>query len=168
MATSRISKVGDSEVVLSPSDIALVDHESRLKELEDDLAALMRREFRLRQQLSVLEGSEEDSSSSPPSCHRRRVAGERGTPYPHMSMRTQMARRTTGPPNEANHECWVGLGFADHPIMLIPIEDVIVTPALSSSEEDGEYHEAPVADEGGITEVSNSELDLAEEKESSN
>src|SRR5579872_3367430 len=168
MPMSRIFKVGDSEFVLSPSDIALVDHESRLKELEDDMAALMRREFRLCQRLSVLEGSEEDSSSSPPSrCHRQ-VAGERGTPYPRMSMRTQMARRTTGPLNEANREHWVGSGSADHPIMLIPIEDVVVTPASPSSEEDGEYHEAPVADKGGIMEVSNSELDLAEEKESSN
>jgi hypothetical protein len=164
---SRIFEVGDSELLLSPSDIALVDHESRLKELEDDMAALMRREFRLRQRLAVLEGSEEDSSSSPPS-RRRRIAGEWGTPYPRMSMCTQKARRTTGPPNEANRERWVGSGSADHPIMLIPIEDVIVTPASPSSEEEGEYHEAPVADEGGITEVSNSELDLAEEKESSN
>ena len=162
--------MGDSEQnSLSWSDVALVDHESRLKEVEDDVAALMRREFRLRQRLSVLEGSEEDSSSSPPSWRRRRIPGERGTPYPRMSMRTQMARRTTGPPNEANRECWVGDRSADHPIRLIPIEDVVVTPASSSSEEDGDYHEAPVADdEGGITEVSNSELDLAEEKESSN
>src|SRR5579872_3849467 len=106
---SRIFEVGDSELILSRSDVALVDHESRLKELEDDMAALMRREFRLRQRLSVLEGSEEDSSSSPPS-RRRRVAGERGTPYPRMSMRTQKACRTTGPLNEANRERWVGLG----------------------------------------------------------
>src|SRR5579872_601985 len=98
------------------------------------MAALMRREFRLRQRLSVLEGSEEDSSSSPPSRHRRRVAGEWGTPYPRMLMHTQMARCTTGPPNEANCERWVGSGSADHPIMLIPIEDVIVTPASPSSE----------------------------------
>src|SRR5579872_7241829 len=96
MPMSRIFKVGDSELILSRSDVALVDHESRLKELEDNMAALMRREFRLCQRLSVLEGSEEDSSSSPPS-RRRRVAGEQGTPYPHMSMRTQKARRTTGP-----------------------------------------------------------------------
>src|SRR5579872_5356739 len=89
--TSRIFEVGDSELILSRSDIALVDHESRLKELEDDMAALMRREFRLRQRLSVLEGLEEDSSSSPPSRCRRRIAGERGTPYPRMLMRTQMA-----------------------------------------------------------------------------
>ena len=122
----------------------------------------------MRQHLAVLEGSEEDSSSSPSRSSCRQVAGERGTPYPCMSMRTQMAHRTTGPLNEANRECWVGSGSADHPIMLIPIKDVVVTPALSSSDEDGEYHEAPVADEGGITEVSNLELDLAEEKESSN
>src|SRR5579872_425300 len=127
----------------------------------------MRQEFHMRQRLAVLEGSEEDSSSSSSHHPCRQVAGERGTPYPRMSMRTQMARRTSGPPNEANHECWVGDGSVDRPIMLIPIEDVVVTPALSSSEE-GEYHEAPVADEGGITDVSNSELDLAEEKESSN
>src|SRR5579863_10345452 len=106
MPTSRIFKVGDSELILSHSDVALVDHESRLKELEDDMAALMRREFRLCQHLSVLEGLEEDSSSSPPS-RRHRVAGERGTPYPRMSMRTQRARCTTGPPNEANRERWV-------------------------------------------------------------
>ena len=124
---SRIFEVGDSEVVLSPSDVALVDHESRLKELEDDMAALMRREFRLHQRLAVLEGSEEDSSSSPPSrC--RRVAGERGTPYPRMSMRTQKAHRTTGPPNEANHEHWVGSGSADHPIMLILSEIATLEP----------------------------------------
>src|SRR5579872_7519545 len=144
-----------------------LDHESRLKELERDIASLMRREFRMRQRLAVLEGGEEDSSSSSSPHSRRRVAGERGTPYLRMSMRTQMARRTAGPPNEANCECWVSEGSADHPIRLIPIEDVVVTPASSSSE-DGEYHKVPVADEGGITEVSNSELDLAEEKESSN
>src|SRR6201993_4678187 len=123
----------------------------------------------MRQRLAVLEGSEGDSSPSPSSRRRHWVAGERGTPYPRMSMRTQMARRTAGPPNEVNRERWVGSGSADHPIMLIPIEDVVVTPALPSSEEDGEYHEAPVAEEeGGITEVSNSELDLAEEKEPAN
>ena len=122
----------------------------------------------MRQRLAVLEGSEEDSSSSPSGSRRRRpIPGERGTPYPRMLMRTQKAHRTTGPPNEANRERWVGSGSADHPIMLIPIEDVVVTPASPSSEEDGEYQEAPVAEEeeGGITEVSNSELDLAEEKE---
>ena len=145
----------------------VLDHESRLRELEKDIASLMRREFRMRQRLAVLEGSEGDSSPSP-SHSRHRIPGERGTPYPHMSMRTQKARRTTGPPNEANRERWVGSGSANHPIMLIPIKDVIVTPASPSSEEDREYHEAPVAEEGGITEVSNSELDLAEEKESSN
>src|SRR5579872_239436 len=130
----------------------------------------MRREFRMRQQLAVLEGSEEDSSPSPSRSRcRRPIPGERSTPYPRMSMRTQKARRTTGPPNEANRERWVGLGSADHPIMLIPIEDVVVTPASPSSEENGEYHEAPVVEEeGGITEVSNAELDVVtEDKESS-
>src|ERR1700757_1130220 len=162
--------VGDSEQNSeSGSDVPLLDHESRVKELEDDVATLMRRGFRMRQRLAVLEGSEGDSSPSPSSPRRRRrVAGERGTPYPRMSMRTQMARRTAGPPNEANCERWVGSGSADHPIMLIPIEDVVVTPASPSSEEDGEYHEAPVAGEGGILGGSESELDLAEEKESSN
>src|SRR5579872_5853602 len=145
----------------------VLDHESRLKELEKDIASLMRREFRMRQHLAVLEGSEEDSSSSP-SHSRHQVAGERGTPYPRMSMHTQMARCTAGPPNEANREHWVGSGSVSNPIMLIPIEDVVVTPASSSSDEDGEYQEAPVAAEDRITEVSNSELDLAEEKESSN
>ena len=160
--------MGDSE---QNSEFGLtspvLDHESHLRELEKDIVSLMRREFRMRQRLAVLEGSKEDSSSSP-SHSRRRIPGERGTPYPRMLMRTQKARRTTGPPNEANRERWVGSGSADHPIMLIPIEDVVVTPALHSSEEDREYHEAPVEEEGGITEVSNSELDLAEEKESSN
>ena len=164
--------VGDSEQNSeSWSDVAPLDHESRVKELEDDVAALMRRGFRMRQRLAVLEGSEGDSSPSPSSSRRRRrVAGERGTPYPRMSMRTQMARRTNGPPNEANRERWVGSGSADHPIMLIPIEDVVRTPVSPSSEEDGEYQEAPMAEEeeGGITEVSNSELDLAEEKEPAN
>src|SRR5579872_4049160 len=131
----------------------------------------MRREFRMRQRLAVLEGSEEGSSSSPSHSRRRRpIPGEWGTPYPRMSMCTQKARRTTGLPNEANRERWVGSGSTNHPIMLIPIEDVVVTPASPSSEEDGEYHEAPVEEEeeGGITEVSYSELDLVEEKESSN
>src|SRR5579872_3961960 len=164
--------VGDSEQNSeSWSDVAPVDHESRVKELEDDVATLMRRGFRMRQQLAVLEGSEGDSSPSPSSSRRRRrVAGEQGTPYPRMLMRTQMARRTAGPPREANRERWVGSGSADHPIMLIPIEDVVRTPASPSSEEDGEYQEAPMAEEeeGGITEVSNSELDLAEEKEPAN
>src|SRR5579872_3671459 len=146
-----------------------LDHESRLRELEKDIASLMRREFWMRQQLAVLEESEEDSSSSPSHSRRRHpIPGERGTPYPCMSMRTQKACRTTGPPNEANRERWVGSGSADHPIMLIPIEDVVVTLASPSSDEDGEYHEAPVEEEGGITEVSNSELDLAEEKEPAN
>src|ERR1700757_4536931 len=160
--------VGDSEQNSeSWSNVAPVDHESRVKELEDDVAALMRRGFRMRQCIAVLEGSEGDSSPSPSSSRRRRrVAGEGGTPYPRMSMRPQRARRTTGPPNEANRERWVGSGSADHPIMLIPIEDVVRTPSSPSSEEDGEYQEAPVAEEeGGITEVSNSELDLAEDKE---
>src|SRR5579872_5594914 len=121
--------VGDSKLFLSPSDVARLDHESRLKELEKDIASLMRREFCMRQRLAVLEGSEEDSSSSPSRRSRRLVAGEQGTPYPRMSMRMQMARRTVGPPNEANRERWVGSGSADHPIMLIPIEDVVVTPA---------------------------------------
>jgi hypothetical protein len=115
--------------------------------------------------LSVLEGRDEDSSSSPHPRLRHHVAGERGTPYPHMFMRTQMACRTAGPPCEVNRESWVGDGSADLPLRLIPIEDVMVTP-VSSPSEDGEYHKVPVADEGGITDVLNLELDLAEEKES--
>src|SRR5579872_4488189 len=97
--------VGGSEPILSLGLTSpILDHESRVKELEDDVATLMRRGFRMRQRLAVLEGSEGDSSPSPSSSrrHRRRVAWERGTPYPRMSMRTQMARRTAGPPNEAN------------------------------------------------------------------
>ena len=129
----------------------------------------MRCEFRLRQRIAVLEGKEEDSSSSPRPHLRRRTAGERGTPYARMSMRTQMARWTTRPPREVNSESWVGDGSADLPLRLVPIQDVVVTPALSSSDKEGEYHKAPVTDEeGGITEVSNSELDLVGSKESPN
>src|SRR5579872_4304469 len=104
--------------------LPVLDHKSWLKELETDVASLMRREFHMRQRITVLEGGEEDSSSSPQPCLRHHIAGERGTPYPRMSMHTQMARRTARPPREVNRESWVGKGSADLPLRLIPIEDV--------------------------------------------
>jgi hypothetical protein len=167
--------VGDSEVVLSTSDVAFIDHESRLSELESDLASSMRREFRLRQRLSVLEGAlvsvaPRSSDSDAPRLHRRHIAGERGTPYPCLSQRLQMVRRTSGPPREANCESWVGEGSEASPLRLIPIEDVSVKPPLtvSSSEDKEEYQLAPVVKEEdervGITDVSEGELDLAGSK----
>src|SRR5579872_1674760 len=107
--------------------LPVLDHKSWLKELESDVASLMRREFRMRQRIAVLEGKEEDSSSSPRPRLRRHTTGERGTLYPCMSMRTQMARRTAGPPQEANCESWVGEGSADLPLRLVPIQDLAVT-----------------------------------------
>src|ERR1700757_779781 len=107
MLTRRISMVGDSEVVLSTSDIAFLDHESRLKELESDLASSMRQEFRLHQCLSVLEGQQpcdaprsSDSDTPHPCCCG--IAGERGTPYPRLSQHLQMVHHSSGPPWEAN------------------------------------------------------------------
>src|SRR5579872_1289293 len=166
--------VGDSEVVLSTSDIAFLDHESRLKELESDLASSMRWEFRLHQRLSVLEGHQpadvpwsSDSDAPCPRC--RGIARERGTPYPHLSQRLQMAHHSLGPPQEANHESWVGEGSEACPLRLIPIEDVSIDPPLAvSSSSEEEYQEAPLVkeeDEGlGITNVSEGELDLAGSK----
>src|SRR5579872_6611740 len=164
--------VGDSEVVLSTSDIAFLDHESRLKELKSDLASSMRREFRLCQHLSVLEGCQPAEvprllDLDMPCPHRCGTAGERGTPYPHLSRRLQLACRSSGPPWEANHESWAGEGSEACPLRLIPIEDVSVEPPLAeSSSEEEEYQEAPMAeDEGvGITDVSEGELDLAGSK----
>src|SRR5579872_4181662 len=135
----------------------------------------MRREFRLCQCLSVLEGAQQsgaprssDSDAPRPRC--RHIAGERGTPYPCLSQRLQMALRSSGPPHEANRESWVGEGSEANPLRLIPIEDVSVEPPLaaSSSEDEEEYQEAPVVkeeDEGlGITDMSEGELDLARSK----
>src|SRR5579872_2079048 len=167
--------VGDSEVVLSTSDVTFLDHESHLKELESDLASLMRQEFRLHQRLSVLEGAlasgaPRSSDSDAPHLHCRHIAGERGIPYPRLSQRLQMARHTSGPPCEANRESWVGEGSEVNPLRLIPIEDVSVDPPLaaSSSEDKEEYQEAPVMkeeDEGvGITDVLEGDLDLAGSK----
>src|SRR5579872_745464 len=101
--------VGDSEVVLSTSDIAFLDHESRLKELESDLASSMRQEFWLHQHLSVLEGRQpanvpRSSDSDAPHPRHHGIAGERGTPYPRLSQRLQMACCSSGPPQEANCE----------------------------------------------------------------
>ena len=92
-----------------------------------DLAALMWREYRLRQRVSVLEGSQpseapRSSDSNTPHPRRRHIAGERGTPYPRLSQCLQMARRTSGPPNEANCESWVGEGSEANPMRLIPID----------------------------------------------
>ena len=55
-----------------------------------------------------------------------------------------------------------GDGSESQPLRLIPIKDVVVSPAPSSSEE-GKYHKAPV-ESSGITKVDNEELDLVEEK----
>src|SRR5579872_4669121 len=125
--------VGDSEVVLSTSDVAFIDHESHIKELESDLASSMRREFRLCQHLSVLEGASasgapRSSDSNTPHPRRRHIAGERGTPYPRLSQRLQVAHHTLGPPREANCESWTGEGSEVNPLRLIPIEDVSVDP----------------------------------------
>ena len=167
--------MGDSEVVLSTSDVTFLDHESHLKELESDLASSMRQEFRLCQRLSILEGRQQaeaprssDSDAPRPRCCN--IARERGTPYPRLSQRLQMACRMSGPPHEANRESWVGDGSKDSPLRLIPIQDVSIEPplAMSSSEGEEEYQEAPVVkleDEGvGITDVSEGELDLARSK----
>ena len=128
-----------------------LDHESCLKELESDLASSMRQEFRLHQCLSVLEGRQPANvprlsdldAPHPRHCH---IVGERGTPYPWLSQCLQMARRSLGPPCEANCESWVGEGSEACPLRLIPIEDVSVEPPLaaSSSEDEEEYQEAPV------------------------
>ena len=163
--------VGDSEVVLSTSDVAFLDHESCIKELESDLASSMRQEFQLRQRISVLEGHRpsdvpRSSDSDAPRLRCRGVPGERGTPYPCLSQHLQMARWSSGPPQEENHESCAGDSSEACPMRLIPIEDVVVSPPLAtSSSEDGEYHEAPVEDEGvGITDVLDRELDLARSK----
>ena len=48
---------------------------------------------------------------------------------------------------------------------LIPIDNVVVSPLLTkSSSEDGEYHDPPVKEEGGITDILDRELDLARSK----
>src|SRR5579872_1046126 len=98
-------------------------------------------------------------SNSPFRAVEHHVAGERGTPYPRLSTYHQLAHWTSGPPREENREHWAGEGSVGQPLRLISIEDVVVDPAPSLSE-DGEYHEAPVAS-GGITEVDNDELDKA-------
>ena len=165
--------MGDSEVVLSTSDITFLDHKSCICELESDLASCMRREFCMRQHLSVLEkgkakaGPRSLDSDDPfhgvEHCHKA-IPGERGTPYPCLSQCLQMAHRSSGPPHEANHEYWAGDGSKGCPMKLIPIDDVVVSPPLaSSSSENGKYHEAPVEDRG-IAEVSDWELDLVGRK----
>src|SRR5579872_420106 len=133
----------------------------------------MQCEYRLRQRLSILEGAcpsdaPRSSDSDAPRPHRRHIAGERGTPYPCLSQRLQMARRRSGPPREENHESWVGDGSEACPLRLIPIEDVSVEPPLAASSSEDEYQEAPLVkeeDEGvGITDMSEGELDLAGSK----
>jgi hypothetical protein len=166
--------VGDSEVILSTSDVSFLDHESRLKELESDLASLMRQEFRLCQCLSILEGCQPAdvpclSDLDVPRPRRCHIARERGTPYPCLSQHLQMACHSSGPPWEENRESWVGEGSEACPLRLIPIEDISVEPPLAKSSSDGkEYQEAPVVkeeDEGvGITDVSEGEWDLAGSK----
>jgi hypothetical protein len=90
------------------------------------------------------------------------IKGERGAPYPQLLQQLQMAHCTNGPPCEENQECWLGEGSESHPLMLIPIEDVVVDPLPSSSEE-GEYHKAPV-ESGGITNVDNKDLHQVDEE----
>ena len=133
----------------------------------------MRQEFRLRQHLSVLEGCHSadvprSSDLDAPHPHCRHIARERGTPYPHLSQCLQMAHRSSGPPQEANHERWAGEESEANPLRLIPIEDVSVDPPLTTSSSEDEYQEAPQVkeeDEGlGITDVSEGELDLARSK----
>src|SRR5579872_6613144 len=157
--------MGDSEVVLSTSDITFLDHESRIKELESNLASSMRREFRLHQCISVLEGrwpsnapKLSDSDTPCLCCHR--VPGEKGTPYPCLSQHLQMVCCSSGPPCEENCEYWASDGSKGCPLRFIPIEDVTISPPLAlSSSEDREYHEAPI-ESGGIIEVDNKDLDL--------
>ena len=97
-------------------------------------------------------------------CRCRVIPGEGGTPYPHLSQCLQMACHSSGPPHEANHGYWAGDGSEGCPMRLIPIEDVTVSPPLTSSSfEDGEYHKALVED-GGITDVLDQDLDLAGRK----
>jgi hypothetical protein len=116
-----------------------------------------------------LEAPRSSDSDAPHLCHCH-ITGERGTPYPRLSQRLQMACRMLGPPNEANCESWVGEGSEANPMRLIPIEDVSIEPPLtaSSSEDEEEYQEAPVVkeeDEGlGITDMLEGELDLAGSK----
>src|SRR5579872_7423383 len=134
----------------------------------------MRREFRLHQHLSILEGCQlakvpRSSDLDAPHPCRRGIAGERGTPYPRLSQHLQMARCLSGPPWEENRESWIGEGSEVCPLRLIPIEDVSVEPPLTaSSSEEEEYQEAPQVkeeDEGlGITNISEGELDLAGSK----
>src|SRR5579872_1426300 len=121
--------VGDSEVVLSTSDIAFLDHKSCIKELESDLASLMRREFRLHQHISILEGRQpanvpRSSDSDAPCLRCHGVPGERGTPYPCLSQHLQMVHCLSGPPWEENCESWAGDGSETYLLRLIPIEDV--------------------------------------------
>src|SRR5579872_3926005 len=107
--------VGDSEVVLSTSDVAFLDHESCIKELESDLASSMRQEFQLRQRISVLEGHRPSDvprslDSDAPRLHCHGVPGERGTPYLCLSQHLQMVCHSSGPPQEENRESWAGEG----------------------------------------------------------
>ena len=155
------------KLFLFTSNVTFSDHESCIRELVSDLASCMRQEFCNCQHLSILEKkgdshSVRSSNSDNPfhgveHCH---VEGERGTPYPCLSHHLQMAHHMGGPPCEENCEYWVGDGSGGHPLRLIPIEDTIISPPLSSSSsEDGEYHEAPI-ESGGIMDVDNEELDL--------
>jgi len=161
------------KLFLSTSDVAFLDHKSCIKELESNLASSMRREFRMQQRLTVLEGSKladiPRSLDSKAPCRCCGIPGERRTPYPHLSQHLQMACHSSGPPREENCESWAGDGSEACSMRLILIEDVVVSPLLAaSSSEDGEYHEAPAEDEEdegvGITDVLDRELDLAGSK----
>src|SRR5579872_3336195 len=91
------------KLFLSTSDVAFLDHEFRIKELESNLASSMRQEFRLRQRVSVLEGcwpSNVPRSLDSDAPHLRccGVPGERGTTYPCLLQCLQMAHQSSGPP----------------------------------------------------------------------
>jgi hypothetical protein len=167
--------VCDSEAVLNTFDVAFLDHESCIMELESDLASCMRCKFRIYQHLSILEKGKAGPlpcllDSDSPFCGVERcqhIAGERGTLYPRLSQHLQMACWSSGPPCEENCEFWAGDGSEGCLMRLISIEDVTMSPPLAlSSSKEGEYHKAPI-ELGGITEVSNEDLDLAEEKRGS-
>src|SRR5579872_3241056 len=104
------------KLFLSTSDIAFLDHESRIVELESDLVSCMRHEYCIHQHLSILEkGKGKHSPCSSDSDnpfqgveHRQCITGERGMPYPCLSQHLQMAHHSSGPPCEENHEHWAG------------------------------------------------------------
>ena len=127
-------------------------------EVEKDLASMMRREYCLRSWVAVLEGDGSDAqvrASDSDQGHRVERVGMRGTPQLLRSehRRFQAARHTGVPVRAAERERWMGAGSRDQPLRLIPIGDVVRDP-----ESDDSYVEAP-EEEGGITEMSNDDVD---------